>query len=662
MNINFPIGIRVGGGFAAIIFLMIVAISIAFTASANLEKDMQDMNNTYISLTNIVDKIQKGSDQQKLYASFYMYYHDNKYSKQFNKMKKVVGEDLKRATEIINQKQDLKDKQWPQMIDNVSDSYGKYVTKVSALIRLLKTEDTLLIEESSGNMERALSEATKILDDNLKKLNAANSTQMQQIVGNLTSSSNTLKKLLVIIGAVILVAGAGLAFIITNSIVKPLNNFVEFSTKLVEGDLDASLPMGKAVNCSENKNCGKDDCPSFNRESHCWVESGSFSSRPSCPRAKKGEDCQGCDLYKKNVRNELEELGSGLNAVVNEMKIKTDLAKSIARGDLTCEVYTASDKDMLGLAFKDMVENLSSMIMAIQKDADTLSVTASEMLDLSGSIAASCEETSAQAGVMAAATEQINVNAKSVSEITDNVTERMQSVVDAVEKMLVSLNEVSGRAKEGAQITENALSEMDKAVEAIKTLTESANSINEVTDKIGEITNQTKLLALNATIEAARAGEAGKGFAVVATEVKDLASQSFSAADDISLRINNIQECTGNTEKTIIAFSGLIQKNNESSMMITRAVDEQVQMTNEIAANVSKTYDGAKNVSLAINELSSGTSEMSTNIHGVSQAASETAENVQNITDKSNLLATLAGTLQEMTNKFECKKEDCNED
>ena len=78
----------------------------------------------------------------------------------------------------------------------------------------------------------------------------------------------------------------------------------------------------------------------------------------------------------------------------------------------------------------------------------------------------------------------------------------------------------------------------------MRTLSAASADIGKVVQLIQAIAEQTNLLALNATIEAARAGEAGKGFAVVASEVKQLATQTSKATEEISGRIHAVQGAT----------------------------------------------------------------------------------------------------------------------
>ena len=141
--------------------------------------------------------------------------------------------------------------------------------------------------------------------------------------------------------------------------------------------------------------------------------------------------------------------------------------------------------------------------------------------------------------------------AKSATNASNITSENVQAVAKATIELTSSVEDIAVRVRDTKKIVNQAASSTKQTNDKVSNLHSAAQKIGEVISIIQEIAEQTNLLALNATIEAARAGEAGKGFAVVASEVKNLASQTSKATEEIAAHVESIQESTGDTVAAI---------------------------------------------------------------------------------------------------------------
>lgn len=197
------------------------------------------------------------------------------------------------------------------------------------------------------------------------------------------------------------------------------------------------------------------------------------------------------------------------------------------------------------------------------------------------------------------AAEQAHHVANSAEQASLNVA----TVAAASEEMSASIHEIATQVQTSANISTNAVSQSQFANQKIGGLAGAAQKIGEVLTIITDIASQTNLLALNATIEAARAGEAGKGFAVVASEVKNLASQTATATDEISQQITSIQEETQQSVQAIEDIHTTITQLSEISASISAAVEQQGIATQEITRSIQEASNRTDEVTNTISEV-----------------------------------------------------------
>ena len=225
-------------------------------------------------------------------------------------------------------------------------------------------------------------------------------------------------------------------------------------------------------------------------------------------------------------------------------------------------------------------------------------------------LSASSTEMEATAKSMTTTAGQTSQQATAVSAAAEEASTGVQTVASAAEELASSIAEIGRQLAQSSRVTDKAVADARRTDLLVRTLADSAQKIGDVIGLITSIAGQTNLLALNATIEAARAGDAGKGFAVVASEVKNLASQTAKATDEIGSQITAIQSATKDAVEAIRDIAGTIEQVSTIGTAIAAAVEEQGSATSEIARNVQQTAQAARDVTF--------------NISGVNQAAGET--------------------------------------
>ncbi|WP_081862889.1 methyl-accepting chemotaxis protein [Azospirillum argentinense] len=200
----------------------------------------------------------------------------------------------------------------------------------------------------------------------------------------------------------------------------------------------------------------------------------------------------------------------------------------------------------------------------------------------------------------------------SVAGAADETSRTVQTASAAAEQLTQSIRSIAESVKQSVAMSAQAIDRADASRKTVEALAAGAAKIGEITSLITSIAGQTNLLALNATIEAARAGEAGKGFAVVASEVKNLASQTAKATEEIATQIGAIQSVTQETVSAIGAITETIGQLSQRSAEIAASVQQQLAATGEIAEKVRTVAGEADTVTRSIAVASGASSEVAT--------------------------------------------------
>lgn len=287
-----------------------------------------------------------------------------------------------------------------------------------------------------------------------------------------------------------------------------------------------------------------------------------------------------------------DELGQSLLAFtrfVDQITYVAGCLQSVAARDLSINVRLLSDEDTMGIALRDMLDNLNEIF--------------AEINNISRQVAASSHEVAIGAQTLAQGSTEQAATVQEISASVAEINEQMNLSNETADNTAVHGREIGGIAADGNE-------KMALMIGSMTEINDASQAIGRVIKVIDDIAFQTNILALNAAVEAARAGQHGKGFAVVSDEVRNLSAKSADAAKEtaelISTNIAKTEQGLAFTQETAESLTRIIagiEQTNESLKQIA----EQSQSTKTATTQVNAAID---QVSMVIQQ-NSATSEES---------------------------------------------------
>ncbi|UOD34223.1 hypothetical protein DSN97_08665 [Deferribacteraceae bacterium V6Fe1] len=330
-------------------------------------------------------------------------------------------------------------------------------------------------------------------------------------------------------------------------------------------------------------------------------------------------------IFEADTLNE-EEKGD-LKTKLNSQKTisvenKTFFVKKIRQDNL--EVFTLSE--------------ITEYEKEIKKYSDKLSEYSSKFESLSTTILELTSVTNELKSTMVNIASSLTEQSSSISEISSS-SEEIRSVAAKLDETLEHINKNMDEISSFSFETTNKMSDFQEIVgkihesagtisKEIANLSDKLYAIAGFTDKVNNISTQTKILAINIAIEAAKSSESDNKFSIIASEVKSLADISSTLSEDITSAINDI---TNGINKTTMSTEEAIKnilKAKEGFDPIKRSSEKSAEAVLKVTQNVNDITQSFKDHRTGLDDITTTIKDISKTIQDITAASNDVKESI----------------------------------